>query len=1237
MHTDQVSRLIVVLLIVNHGTCSRFEPTRVKYVVPTYSHYFNETELNKSNTLNNWIKNGPTELFASNTKIVLYSGVHEIQLSMTHILIENINSFIMTGQNTGETQILCNKMFYFHFFLVSNITLTNFTITNCAYNLNDMIYRNISLYTLLHVTAYVGSTEFSFVFSDSDNITIESISVENNGGILIHHSTSTELPKPYETSVVKLLNNKISILSGMGFGFVIPRKILKSIINVVAINNTLYHSCLFIRVYSRSNVLADVSIKNLTMRSPECESFSVLTAEVVRNAYFQDIIISDGHHQRKTYFMANAQLVIISGNFTLQYNKYGDTMIVACNVTIAPKSLLYFTFIDIRWRVLITMLFHIYLTCSTSFLNIDNSSIIFENNHVSRGGIFQIEGGKGILSSSIIVLMNNTCQSQDSDAELGAVLMLKATEIVEVIDTKLLFFNNSASHLSGGITMIKGSKIYCVHCELKFFGNRGGNGGAVSFYGRSQIRFARQTCFCLHFENNWASKKGGAIFVEDSDYLSLQNTKRFYEYGYSGDYRSNIKYANVTTYFKGNRAEIAGNDIYGGWIDQRQFFIDTIWPPQSDDFQSIASDPTRVCINVNLSSQCALNMYETRSIPGDVLNIRLVSVGQRYGIVPAKVIVSSFLDHDIYKQEGVYSLKRRYSDLQLPIRTNKSILIMQISPEGSAERISRIAWSTRTALRFTPYRNVFHQLQIVVHIDNCPLGFKLDNNAGVCICLEGGDDPKYTCNVTSFQVIVPVQKWINATFSHILSSTLYGVIVHNHCPYDYCKSVSGPQSVKLEQPDDQCSFYRSGILCGQCQSGLSNILGSSQCRKCSSVWLLAVIPGVLISGVFIVVMLTILNLNVSSGAINGIIFYANIVRANQALVYTQNGHMSSIVRYFIAWLNLDIGIETCFYDGFNAYAMAWFQFVFPIYVWSIMITIIISSHYSTRASKLSGSNAVSVLATLFLLSYTKILRTVITIFSSTILEFPDGFSKRVWLYDGNIDFLHGKHIPLFIVAILTLTLLSVPYTLSLITIQWLRKVSHFCMFSWVGKLMPLFDSYVGPYRHKHCYWTGLLLLMRVVILLVLSLNQSNNPTHNFTAVACIAFVLLAYLSYIGGVYRNKIVNILETLMLLNLGLLSIGILHELQAGNNTKNITYTSISITFAIFLAIVLYHAWLRFISTRIGQMARFLVYRGLCCFKLNRAIIDRIDTEHNDKSRNVNIVTHTSVELEEPLLHTE
>ena len=178
-------------------------------------------------------------------------------------------------------------------------------------------------------------------------------------------------------------------------------------------------------------------------------------------------------------------------------------------------------------------------------------------------------------------------------------------------------------------------------------------------------------------------------------------------------------------------------------------------------------------------------------------------------------------------------------------------------------------------------------------------------------------------------------------------------------------------------------------------------------------------PGILLVGVLVAT-----NLTVSVETIDGLIFYANIVQPNEAIFFPGVSG-SSFLSVFITWLNLDLGIETCFYSGLDAYAKTWLQFVFPIYIWLIMTMIIVFSHYSTTVARLSGRNAVPVLATLFLLSYTKLLRTIITAFSSTVLE---GKKSAVWLYDGNVLYLQGKHVPLFLAALLLLLTLSLPYT-----------------------------------------------------------------------------------------------------------------------------------------------------------------------------------------------------------------
>ena len=95
----------------------------------------------------------------------------------------------------------------------------------------------------------------------------------------------------------------------------------------------------------------------------------------------------------------------------------------------------------------------------------------------------------------------------------------------------------------------------------------------------------------------------------------------------------------------------------------------------------------------------------------------------------------------------------------------------------------------------------------------------------------------------------------------------------------------------------------------------------------------------------------------------------------------------------------------------DGYAETWLQFVFPVYLWMIILAIILFYRkFPSLANRLGGENAVKVLATLLLLSYTKLQRTLVTILSFTKLEYPDGTIRYVWLYDANLEFFKGKHL-----------------------------------------------------------------------------------------------------------------------------------------------------------------------------------------------------------------------------------
>ena len=154
-----------------------------------------------------------------------------------------------------------------------------------------------------------------------------------------------------------------------------------------------------------------------------------------------------------------------------------------------------------------------------------------------------------------------------------------------------------------------------------------------------------------------------------------------------------------------------------------------------------------------------------------------------------------------------------------------------------------------------------------------------------------------------------------------------------------------------------------------------------------------------------------LKLTVAIGTVNGLILYANIIQANSSVFFPPG--KINVLTVFVAWLNLDLGIETCFYDGMNAYTSTWLQFLFPFYVWFLIGLVILMSRCSSIIARSFGKNPVTVLATLFLLSYSKILHTIIIALSVTSLEYPGGTHKLVWLYDGNVPyFQRADHIVL---------------------------------------------------------------------------------------------------------------------------------------------------------------------------------------------------------------------------------
>ena len=888
-----------------------------------------------------------------------------------------------------------------------------------------------------------------------------------------------------------------------------------------------------------------------------------------------------------------------------------------------------------------------------TYSNTIQNSAVSGNVLMSRdslsGAALTLQGGASVLLRNVSFVENAVFTD-----------LTIPTAVVTLASTKNVTFVNCIFSSNIGTPILAYNSNFTVEGTNTFVNNSGYQGGAMAFYENSQMYLQNHTH--ITFKNNRAQRVGGAIYVYSNpiDHFEISvkcdgdpnpkkcrcddnvnlKSKCFLYFNMSVSSRI-LENLDIRLNFIDNTAENGGgSSLYGERINichvtngypysnlvGYQFFADSrfisLEPNATTDLSYITSDPSRVCLCTDEMIPDCLLVFPSKTVyPGETFFIPAVVVGQNFGTVDGSVY-SQFIPiggnrssprlGDMQQFQGThqqrctklhYSIKTENSE-EFLVLTSSSILISQLPDSDKIECLQesietysqpgKFHGKIKDALLSTP-------VYINVTLLPCPLGFVMSRDPAQCVC----DKRLHACNINNQMVHRNQSTWINASFIGNVSS---GVITNDKCPFDYCNS--SVLDVDLTNPDTQCAFEHSGMLCGGCKPGLSLTLGSSRCRPCPNTYLTLLIPFT-VAGLALVFFIKILNLTVAQGMINGLIFYANIVWANGTGFFPAKDQNHLTV--FIAWLNLDLGIETCFFDGLNGYSKLWLQFAFPLYIWLVVALVIVLAHYSSTAARIFGNDSVPVLATLVFLSYAKLLRTIIVILRYSTLEYPDGSSKAVWSFDGNVEYFGAMHAPLFAVAIAFLLFLWLPYMGILTFAQWLQKVTNYRAMGWFVKLKPFFDAYLGPLQDKHRYWVGFLLLVRGILFVIFSTCDSS--TVNLLTIAATMFTLLTYLAYTGHLYRKNYVTLLENSFIINLGTLAVGTLYVKQSGGSQLALTYTSIGVALAEFIVILVHQIALRG-KTSCGQYVMAIVKAK------NRADYENLDIEEEEEETKQEIV---------------
>ena len=827
----------------------------------------------------------------------------------------------------------------------------------------------------------------------------------------------------------------------------------------------------------------------------------------------------------------------------------------------------------------------IHSTESKLYVN-GNATIAHNTATQNGGGVYLLTSELNCQQKSTFVLYNNTAVNKGGGLHAISSFIRATSAYIFTYTGARINITGNAARMGGGLSLEVSTKFYVLKYDV-----------VSSFY-----VYDDDTNTTMFTDNS--ADYGGAIYVDD-DTISGTCTSDpkidcfFQILAIFSDEHEYIKTQSI--HFSQNYAKISGSTLYGGLLDRcavsqlaeiHKKYPNYDYEDGGDGILYFKNASTPVVFSYELNKEISINTsLSVSSLPVQVCscisnkvdcthkNIIEIKKGEAFthSVVavdqigqPVSAIIQTSLN---FTKSGVAE-----GQLARRIPAECADLIFNIVSPHNSERLTLYALdgpckdaelSTATVkLHFLPC--------------SCPIGLQVSGmNSINCECECHSDINEYMEQCDSHTGSLVKQPQSRAWISYFNITDLTGYLVYRNCPFDYCLLTSPP--VDLNQPngaDAQCAFNRSSLLCGSCQPGLSLSLGSSRCLLCPSYWpalLITITIATILAGIALVTLLLVLNMTVAVGTFNGLIFYVNIVHANKSILLPFQ--KTDFITVIVSWLNLELGIDTCYFPGVNTYIKIWLQLAFPAYVILLVVLVIIISSYSSKFSNLIGKkNPVATLATLILLSYATLLETCFKSLSVGILKYPDGSNEMLWLPDATVQYLSGKHIPLFIATTLIL-LLGLVYTALLFSWQWLLHLPRWRIFKWSRnpKIKTFIETYHTPYTPKHRYWTGLLLIVRIILYLVAATNVSNNPTVALTAINFTVCCIFALRQFIGSrIYRKWPVNILDTFFYLNILSFAVFTWYSLDnPDSNQEAAAYTSVVLTLFALLLIILYHIY--------------------------------------------------------------
>ena len=518
-------------------------------------------------------------------------------------------------------------------------------------------------------------------------------------------------------------------------------------------------------------------------------------------------------------------------------------------------------------------------------LNILFSTCTFSENSVANTGaclyatVYQFADNTG----DVCITLDSTIATKNSQYTgipfVSSAGIFYFQRIAKVYITGTSIFSNNY----GSVISSKGSNVY-LSGNLTFNNNHATNGPAILLIGSCQLHFMSEVI--AKFTNNWAELMGGAIHAKGDGKCAIHID-------------SNVE----QVMFSDNEAERAGLSIYAEpifscYINNSDFLtsphetmeyyyqhFNFIKTKSKSSLLQVSTIPQTLTEGADM--QPPLQIYPGQEIyycisTLDALDrnvystiaIDIVSIYSKHTIPKTRKLWLSFDDQEQLIQEG-----KNCTTISMTVHRNDQSNII-------INGMIVFSLSTQPAI-----------LKKSVKIYPCPLGFDLNKAMGVCELSSSFDNLRKHQQLTapiignvSSQTITRLftfLTWAGTIEYENKTKTQFGVSLS--CPIGYCNSnqalpyfysgnISSNQSFKLsdgitEYHPPLCLYQREGTLCGRCSEGLSVVFESTECHHCSNAWITSV-SIYLVIGPLLIYLLSALKLTLTSGTLNGIIFYA---------------------------------------------------------------------------------------------------------------------------------------------------------------------------------------------------------------------------------------------------------------------------------------------------------------------------------------------------------------------------